>query len=163
MLRVGINVRCNILYFLFSINLGWLGVSRIKYKAINYGTVVWALLNLETIQPGNSAPRAVLWLVQVSVLLIHLSKITHHNEEKRPLPNNVKNSDLDPRFFYLVVVLHRNWKTSHSIMKSCEEGNYPSQKPHRKKKEEEEEDNRELGKTTEPFVCPIVSDTNFSS
>lgn len=66
-------------------------------------------------------------------VLIHLSKIIHHNEEKRPLLNNVKNSDLDPLSLYLVIVLHRDWKTSHGVMKSCEEANYPSQKPHRKK------------------------------
>lgn len=82
--------------------------------------------------------RAVLWLLRVGVLFIHLSKIIHHNEEKRPLLNNVKNSDLDPSprsLFYLVIVLHRDWKTSHSIMKSCEQGNYLSQRLHRKKKE----------------------------
>lgn len=65
-----------------------------------------------------------------------------------------KNSDLDPLFFYLAIVLHENWKTSHSIMKSCEEGNYPSQKPHIKKKKK-----HRLQKTTEPFVCPFVSNT----
>lgn len=43
--------------------------------------------------------QAVLWLVQVSVLLVHLSKIIHHNGGERPLLNNVKNSDLDPLFF----------------------------------------------------------------
>lgn len=42
------------------------------------------------------APQAVLWLVQCSILLTHLSKIIRHNEEKQPLLNNVKNSDLDP-------------------------------------------------------------------
>lgn len=78
-----------------------------------------ALLNdyPKTIQPVNSgslqpaclpAPQAVLWLVQVRVLLIHLSKIIHHNEEKRPLLDNVKISDLDlppnpPLFFILLL------------------------------------------------------------
>lgn len=41
-------------------------------------------------------PQAVLWLVQCSILLTHLSKIICHNEEKQPLLNKVKNSDLDP-------------------------------------------------------------------
>lgn len=40
--------------------------------------------------------QAVLWLVQCSILLTHLSKIIRHNEEKQPLLNKVKNSDLDP-------------------------------------------------------------------
>ena len=46
-------------------------------------------------------------------------------------------------------------------MKSCEESNYPSQKPHRrhKKKEKEKEKSHQLEKTTEAFVWAIVSDT----
>lgn len=40
-------------------------------------------------------------------------------------------------------------------MKSCEEGNYPSQKPHRRIKK------HRLEETTEAFVCAIVSDTAF--
>lgn len=35
-------------------------------------------------------------LVQCSILLAHLSKIIRHNEEKQPLLNKVKNTDLDP-------------------------------------------------------------------
>lgn len=44
-------------------------------------------------------------------------------------------------------------------MKSCEEGNYPSQKPHRKKKNNKKKIAQRLEETTEPFVCPIVGDT----
>lgn len=59
-------------------------------------------------------------------------------------------------------MLLRNWRTSHSLLKSCEEGNYPSQKPHtRIKKHRLEAQQRLLFVPLSVALCPAAFHTGF--
>lgn len=134
----------------FSMNQRWLSPiwSALRFRQFNRKTKNTGLLcehlllflpqndYHDKIQPVNSSLtvlRAVVWPVQV--LLVHLSKIIRSIEVNPATLKWLQKFRFTPLFFFslLVIVLLRDWKTSRSFMKSCEEGNYPSQKAHRTK------------------------------